>query len=355
MSIISGYAELIKIKIDKDHPVYPDLEEILHATKRSAEIVRQLLTFSRQQKDNPIRVNPNYVIKSNEKMLSAMVGENITLTLDLADDVCDIWIDTATFVQILTNLVSNSRDAIKDVGYIKIVTMNKYLDEAFCAIHPGCEPGDFAMIQFIDNGSGMDKETIERIFEPFFTTKEVGKGTGLGLSIVYGIVKQFGGYINVYSEPGKGTVVNIYFPKYIEKVPEMGLKESIKENEIILPKNKILVVEDNMMILEMLNKMLSLLDQDVIAFSDPVETLNSIDNFKNNVNILITDIVMPHMNGIELYKKLKSILPQLKVIFISGYPDDAYKELYKNIKPLIFLQKPFALDDLKEALKQIGL
>lgn len=355
LSIISGYAELIKIKIEKDHPIYPDLEEILHATKRSAEIVRQLLTFSRQQKVNPIRVNPNHIIKSSEKMLAAMIGENIELQLDLADDVYDIWIDTASFIQILTNLASNSRDAIKDVGYIKIVTMNKYLDEAFCAIHPGCKPGDFTMIQFIDNGSGMDKETLDRLFEPFFTTKEVGKGTGLGLSTVYGIVKQFNGHISIYSELGKGTVVNIYFPKYIEEVPEVEFEEKIKEEkEIILKKNKILVVEDDVTILEMLNKMLSLLNQDVIAFNDPVETLNSIDNFKDTVNILITDIVMPQMNGIELYNKLKSMLPQLKVIFISGYPDDAYKELFNNIKPLIFLQKPFTLEDLKSALEKIG-
>jgi len=356
LSIISGYAELIKIKIEKDNPIYSDLEEILHATKRSAEIVRQLLTFSRQQKVNPIRVNPNYIIKTNEKMLSAMVGENISLQLELADDVYDIWIDTSTFVQILTNLASNSRDAIKDIGNIKIITKNKYLDKEFCSMHPGCTPGDYAMIQFIDNGSGMDKETIDRIFEPFFTTKEVGKGTGLGLSTVYGIVKQFNGFINVYSEPGEGTVVNIFFPKYVEKFPEVTLPKDIKDKdrEVVIPKSKILVVEDDLTILDMIKKMLKLLDQDVIACNDPLEVLNAIEKYKDQTNILIADVIMPQMNGVDLYNKLKASIPHLKVIFISGYSNSDYKELMNDIKSSVFLQKPFTIDDLKEALKKIS-
>ncbi|MGB4269223.1 MAG: PAS domain S-box protein [Spirochaetota bacterium] len=360
LSIISGYAELIKIKIDKDSQIYPDLEEILQATKRSAEIVRQLLTFSRQQKVNPIRVNPNHIIRSNQKMLSAMVGENITVQQELADDVYDIWIDTTTFVQILTNLASNARDAIKDIGNIKIVTKNKYLDEKFCTMHPGSQPGDYAMIQFIDDGSGMDKETLERIFEPFFTTKEVGKGTGLGLSTVYGIVKQFNGIINIYSEPGKGTVVNIFFPKYVEQLPVVQLSGGARDNGrtedkgIGISKNNIIVVEDDLNILDMIKKMLLLLDQEVEAFNDPLEILQVADNYKNKINLLITDIVMPQINGIELYNKLKLIIPHLKVIFISGYSDDAYRELMNDSVPSVFLQKPFTIDDLKDALEKIG-
>jgi PAS domain S-box-containing protein len=354
LSIISGYAELIKIKIEKDNPIYSDLEEISNATKRSAEIVRQLLTFSRQQKVNPIRVNPNYIIKSNEKMLAAMIGENIKLKLELSDDVHDIWIDATTFVQILTNLASNSRDAIKDIGTITIVTKNKYLDEVFCSTHPGCTPGDFVMIQFIDDGCGMDKETLDRIFEPFFTTKEVGKGTGLGLSTVYGIVKQFNGYVNVYSEAGKGTVVNIFFPRYVEEVPAIQLKEEIKDTKIVLPKNRVLVVEDDNTILDMLKKMLSLLDQEVILYNDPNTALSMVDSYKDTVNVLIADIVMPQMNGIELYNKLKPLIPHIKAIFISGYSDDAFKEFINGIKPSIFLQKPFTLDDLKNALEKMG-
>ncbi|MCX8125079.1 MAG: PAS domain S-box protein [Spirochaetes bacterium] len=354
LSIISGYAELIKIKLGRDSSVYNDVDEILQATKRSAEIVRQLLTFSRQQKVNPIRVNPNYIIKSNEKMLSAMIGENIQLKLELSDDVHDIWIDTATFVQILTNLASNSRDAIKDTGTIKIITRNRQLDQEFCSIHPGCKPGEYVMIQFIDDGCGMDKETMDRLFEPFFTTKEVGKGTGLGLSTVYGIVKQFNGYINIYSEPGKGTVINIFFPKYVETFPDIQFKETKKDGGVILQRNSIVVVEDEITILEMLKKMLSLLNQEVIAFEDPITALSEAVKYKDTVNILIADIVMPQMNGITLYNELKSIIPQLKVIFISGYSDDAYKEFLHDIKPSVFLQKPFTLDDLKEALSKIG-
>ncbi len=353
LSIISGYAELMRIKIEKDNPIYSDLEEILHATKRSAEIVRQLLTFSRQQKVNPTRINPNYIIKTNEKMLAAMIGENINLQLNLSEDVHDIWIDSTAFVQILTNLASNSRDAIKNVGTIKIITQNKFLDEAFCQSHQGCKPGNYVQFQFIDNGSGMDRETIDRVFEPFFTTKEVSKGTGLGLSTVYGIVKQFNGYINIYSEQGKGTVINIFFPEYVEGTSGIILQEETKQQKTILPKNKVLLVEDDVNILEMLQKMLLFLDQDVVAFKDPVEALNSVENFKDTVNVLIADIVMPQMNGVELYNKLKSVIPLLKVIFISGYSDDTYKELIGGVKNALFLQKPFTINDLKEALIKI--
>lgn len=226
-------------------------------------------------------------------------------------------------------------------------------------MHPGCKPGDYAMIQFIDDGSGMDKETLERLFEPFFTTKEVGKGTGLGLSTVYGIVKQFNGFINVYSEPGKGTVVNIFFPKYVEQLPEVQLSGHVRDNGrtedrgIGISKNKILVVEDDLIILDMIKKMLLLLDQDVDAFSDPLEMLQVAENYKNNIDILITDIVMPQMNGIELFNRLKLIIPDMKVIFISGYSDDSYRELMNDSKPSVFLQKPFTIDDLRDALLKL--
>ncbi len=353
LSIISGYGELIKLKIDNNHELYPDIVEILNATKRSAGIVRQLLTFSRQQNVHPVRVNPNYIIEHNEKMLKAMVGEDITVQQELADDVYDIWIDVSTFIQILTNLASNSRDAIKDIGNIKIVTKNRYLDEEFCTMHHGCKPGDYAMIQFSDDGIGMDKETLDKIFEPFFTTKEVGKGTGLGLSTVYGIVKQFNGYINVYSEPGKGTVVTIYFPKYVEEIPSISTYSETENFESPLQKNTILVVEDDRNVLEMLKKMLALLGQEVIAFNDPLDAIQAIDRYKDTITIVITDIIMPHMNGTELYKKLLLVKPSLKAIFISGYSDDTYKDVLQSMQGTYFMQKPFTVEDLKKALNAI--
>jgi len=286
-------------------------------------------------------------------MLKAMVGEDITVQQELADDVYDIWIDVSTFIQILTNLASNSRDAIKDIGNIKIVTKNRYLDEEFCTMHHGCKPGDYAMIQFSDDGIGMDKETLDKIFEPFFTTKEVGKGTGLGLSTVYGIVKQFNGYINVYSEPGKGTVVTIYFPKYVEEIPSISTYSETENFESPLQKNTILVVEDDRNVLEMLKKMLALLGQEVIAFNDPLDAIQAIDRYKDTITIVITDIIMPHMNGTELYKKLLLVKPSLKAIFISGYSDDTYKDVLQSMQGTYFMQKPFTVEDLKKALNAI--
>ncbi|MGQ9842823.1 MAG: PAS domain S-box protein [Spirochaetota bacterium] len=353
LSMIAGYTELIKIKIAKDSSIYSDLEEIVNATKRSADIVRQLLTFSRQQKIHPTRINLNKIINTNQRMLKTMIGENVTMQLNLSDDVCDIWIDEAMFVQILTNLASNSRDAIRDIGTITITTQNKYLDEEFAATHLGCNPGEYVMLQFSDTGTGMDKETLEKIFEPFFTTKDVGKGTGLGLSTVYGIVKQFNGYITVYSEIGKGTVVNIFFPRYVEQVPELPQERAVKEVQKI-PKKTIVLVEDDVSILDMLTKMLTLLEQEVIAYNDPVQALNDSNRYKDTVAILITDIIMPIMNGRELYEAMKQICPNLKVIFISGYANDVFKEVGIDTEHSSFLQKPFTIDDLQKALKNIS-
>lgn len=353
LSIISGYAELIRIKITNDSPIYQDLEEIAAATKRSADIVRQLLTFSRQQNIHPTRVNPNSIIAHNRRMLETMVGENVMIKLDLSQDLWDVFLDVAMFVQILTNLASNSRDAIHDIGTITITTQNKYLDEEFAAAHPECNPGEYVMLQFSDTGIGMDKDTLEKIFEPFFTTKDVGKGTGLGLSMVYGIVKQFNGFITVYSEVGRGTVVNIFFPKYVEQVPELPQELAVKEVKKITKKT-IVLVEDDVSILDMLTKMLTLLEQEVIAYNDPVQAINDSNRYKDTVAILITDIIMPTMNGKDLYEAMKKICPNLKVIFISGYSNDVFKGIGIDMEHSYFLQKPFTIDDLQEALKNIS-
>lgn len=353
LSIISGYTELIKIRIAKDSPIYCDLEEIMNATRRSADIVRQLLTFSRQQNIHPTRVNPNSIIAHNRRMLETMVGENVMIKLDLSQDLWDVFLDVAMFVQILTNLASNSRDAIHDIGTITITTQNKYLDDEFCAAHLGCNPGEYVMLQFADSGIGMDKDTLKKIFEPFFTTKDVGKGTGLGLSTVYGVVKQFNGYITVYSEVGKGTVINIFFPKYVEQVPELPQELAVKEVKKITKKT-IVLVEDDVSILDILTKMLTLLEQEVIAYNDPVQAINDSNRYKDTVSILITDIIMPTMNGKDLYEAMKKICPNLKVIFISGYSNDVFKGIGIDMEHSYFLQKPFTLDDLQEALKNIS-
>ena len=253
----------------------------------------------------------------------------------------------------LMNIIQNSKEAMEKGGVIKITFDNvNCINENFV----NKVYNDYFCINISDEGIGIPEEYLDKIFDPFFTTKEAGKGTGLGLSVVYGIVKSFDGFINVYSEPGEGTVVNIFFPKYVERFPDVILAKDIndKDREVVIPKNKILVVEDDPTILDMIKKMLSLLDQDVVAFNNPLELLNMAENYKNQINILIADVIMPQMNGIELYNKLKTSIPHLKVIFISGYSDSGYKELMNDIKSSVFLQKPFTMDDLKEALKKIS-
>jgi PAS domain S-box-containing protein len=217
LSIISGYTEIAKEKSLMGETINSELDEIKHAVDRSTEIIRQLLTFTRHKQMQPERINLNDVIRQSRKMLSTLIGENIELRLDLKDDLEEIIIDRAMFIQIMTNLASNSRDAIRDTGTITITTENKHFDEEFCASHPQASPGSYILFKFTDTGCGISKKDIDKIFEPFYTTKEVGKGTGLGLSIVYSIANEFKGFITVYSEVGTGTTFNIFSRPLLKK------------------------------------------------------------------------------------------------------------------------------------------
>ncbi len=347
LSIISGYTELAKEKKRMGKEIGIELEEIQHAVERSTEIIRQLLTFTRHKQIQPERIRLNDIIHQSRKMLSTLIGENIELRLNLDDNLYYISIDRAMFIQILTNLASNARDAIQDIGIISISTQNKYLDIDFCLLHPQANPGEYVLFQFSDNGCGMDKDDLNKIFEPFFTTKEVGKGTGLGLSIVYGIVQQFKGFITVYSEPQNGTTFNIFFPKYSEETSTMGKIE--REFQKAHAHKNIILVEDDATILQMINKMLTNLGQTVVSFNNPIDALSFLKENTSHADILMTDIIMPGMNGKELFEKAKKILPALKVIYLSGYSDGIIAEI-KEDSSTYFIQKPFSIEDIKKAL-----
>ncbi len=347
LSIISGYTELAKEKTKLGEEISTELEEIQHAVYRSTEIIRQLLTFTRHKHLQPEKLNINEIIKQSRKMLSTLIGENIELRLDLDESLHETMIDRTMFIQILTNLASNSRDAIQDTGIITITTNNKYLDDDFCANHQQASPGEYVFVQFSDNGCGMSKENLEKIFEPFFTTKESGKGTGLGLSIVYGIVKQFNGFITVYSEPGIETTFNIFFPIFSG---ESAAIEKIKKEIQRAPAHRnIILVEDDMSILQMMQKMLVNLGQSIYTFNNPHDALSFIEENIPKTDILMTDIIMPGMNGKELYEKAKNIIPKIKVIYLSGYSDGIISEI-KESPETFFIQKPFTIEDIKKAL-----
>lgn len=350
LSIISGYTELAKEKNKVGEEIENELEEIQHAIQRSTEIIRQLLTFTRHKQAQPEKLNINKIITQSKKMLSTLLGENIELRLNLDETLHETILDRAMFIQILTNLSSNSRDAIRDIGTIVITTKNIYLDDVFCANHPHATPGEYILFQFSDNGCGMSKTDMDKIFEPFFTTKEVGKGTGLGLSIVYSIVKQFMGFITVYSELNKGTTFNIFFPIFSAETPVFEKNET----EVQKPpaSRTVILVEDDFIILKMLEKMLKNLGQTIHPFNRPVDALSFIEKNMPHAEILMTDIIMPGMNGKELYDKAKNILPGLKVIYLSGYSNGIIEEIMDD-SSTCFIQKPFTIEDIKKALNSL--
>jgi CheY-like chemotaxis protein len=259
----------------------------------------------------------------------------------------DLWpvkIDPGQVDQILANLCVNARDAIADVGKITIETGNAVFDETYCAQHAGFNAGEYVLLAVSDNGSGMDKETLEQIFEPFFTSKGVGKGTGLGLSTVYGIVKQNNGFINVYSEPGEGTTFKIYLSRHAGQAGDTR-----REGAANIPRGHgetVLVVEDEPALLTLSKRMLETLGYQVLAAGAPCEAIRMANEHAGEIQLLITDVVMPEMNGRDLAVRLHSLYPSVKILFMSGYTADVIAHrgvLDENVK---FIQKPFSMTDL---------
>jgi len=350
LEVIMGNAQLAMMQLENTAELKIFLNEILNASRRSAEITRQLLTFARKQITEPQIVNVNFVIETMLKMLGRLIGENIELIFNPENKIWNILIDPTQINQIIANLCINARDAIDANGIITITTNNVTLDEYYCSQAPDCLPGEYVMISVNDNGCGMDKEIMDKIFDPFFTTKEFGKGTGLGLSTVYGIVKQNNGFIKVYSEKGSGSTFNIYFPRYVTE-------NEYQETEIIDDKplgngETVLVVEDEQSLLKMIQIMLERLQYNVIAVSSPLEAIELVKSRGNEIALMLTDLVMPGMNGVELYEAINKINPHIKNIFMSGYTDLVIYEHIVN-KESNYLQKPFSMFDLAKKLKHV--
>ncbi|MEF3167848.1 MAG: PAS domain S-box protein [Deltaproteobacteria bacterium] len=342
LGVIMGYAELALSRIGQDSPVRGHLEKILSAAERSTGIIQQLLAFAKRQPAAPVVLDINKTAEGMLKMLKRLIGEDIALEWLPGPDLWKVKIDPAQVDQILVNLCVNARDAIADVGKITIETANVHLDEAYCADHPGLVPGDYAMLAVSDTGCGMDKETLEKAFEPFFTTKEVGKGTGLGLATVYGIVKQNSGFINIYSEPGQGTTIKIYLPRVGGEAAE------IKEAPKAVPGGRgetVLVVEDEEAILDLAATMLERLGYRVLR-ARTAEKAIEIAGLHREIRLLLTDVVMPGMNGRDLAGRLSAISPGLKVLYMSGYTANVIAHHGVLDEGVKFLQKPFTLSDI---------
>ena len=351
LSAILGHTELAMMQSISSEPVLDHLKAIKKASLRSADLVRQLLAFARKQTVLPKVLDLNDTVGGMFKMLKRLIGEDIDLVWKPGAGLWAVKMDPSQIDQILANFCVNARDAIAGVGKVTIETENSAFDEAYCAVHPGFSCGEYVMLAVRDDGCGMTKELIDHIFEPFYTTKEVGKGTGLGLATVYGIVKQNEGFINVHSEPGKGTSFKIYLPRFVGKALELAAEGMLEiqrgGGEMVL------LVEDEAASLEVGKAMLERLGYAVVTAGTPGEALRQALAHAAEIRLLITDVIMPEMNGLELAQKISEITPGLKCLFASGYTANVIAHHGVLDEGVQFIQKPFPLKDLASKVREV--
>lgn len=344
LTVILGYAELAQRKVDPGQSVHGDLEEIIKAGNRSTGITRQLLTFARKQTIIPVVLDLNKAVTNMLNMLRRLLGEGIDLVWLPGKELALIKMDPVQVDQMLANLCLNARDAIADVGKITIETGDVVFDEAYCADHIGFVAGEYVLLAVSDNGCGMDKETLDQIFEPFFTSKAAGQGTGLGLSMVYGIVKQNHGFINVYSEPGKGTTFRIYLSRCadhaVDAQREKAVETPLSHGETVL------LVEDEPALLKMSKVMLQKIGYRVLAAGTPGEAIGLAKKHAGEIHLLLTDVVMPGMNGKDLAERLHALRPDMKILFMSGYSVNMITGQGVLDESVNFIEKPFSMKDL---------
>ncbi len=351
LSVILGHTELALSDMDASQPFFAGLQEISKAAKRSADLTQQLLAFARKQTVAPKVLNLNEKVEGMLKMLRRLIGEDIDLTWLPGSNLGPVKIDPTQIDQMLANLCVNARDAIADTGWVTIKTDTAAFDAAYCATHVDFLPGEYVMLAVSDSGSGIDAETMAKLFEPFFTTKEMGKGTGLGLATVYGIVKQNNGFINIASTPGQGTTFSIYLPRHT--AGDEGIPESDAPWPLASGHETILLVEDEEMILDVTRTMLSLQGYHVLAALTPAEALRLAREHGDHISLLMTDVVMPEMNGRELAKNILTLCPNLKSLFMSGYTADVIAHRGVLDEDVHFIQKPFAIKDLCAKIREV--
>ena len=347
---ITGLAGFVREATEAGSQEREDLTEVLALTDRAAGLTRQLLAFSRQQKLQPEVLNVNLLICDETKMLGRLIGEDVEFRFLPGADVGNVLADAGQIEQIIMNLAVNARDAMPDGGTLIIETANVELDEEYARVHVSAVAGPHIMIAVSDSGCGMDKETQDRIFDPFFTTKEQGKGTGLGLATVYGIVKQHGGNIRVYSELGQGTTFKIYLPR-CEGEAEAKKAEGAAE----IPASRgetILFAEDEVSVLKLGKRMLESLGYTVLAVPTPSEARLLAERHGGRIHLLITDVVMPEMNGRELAEQLREVCPDMKSLFMSGYSANIVADRGVLDKDVRFIQKPFTLQNLAVKVRE---
>ena len=350
LTVISGYNRMILDELPPLDPLRDYADEILKAAERAGSLTNQLLAFSRRQIIQPRIMNVNAVVGQTEKMLHRLLGEDIQLVFDLKAQSGNIKADPNQIIQAIVNLAVNARDAMPTGGRISVETANVHLDETYVRTHLGVQPGEFVMIVMTDTGHGMDAATRQHIFEPFFTTKEQGKGTGLGLATVYGMVKQAGGDIWVYSEVGTGTTFKLYFPRVHEAASELT---SDGGDHRTLGGETVLVVEDENAVRDLTVKMLKQLGYVVLAAASGADAINISNAYTDRISILVTDVVMPQMSGRQVADVLRAARPDMKVLYLSGYTESTVIHHGVLDNAVDFLPKPFSREALGQKVREI--
>jgi two-component system, cell cycle sensor histidine kinase and response regulator CckA len=352
LTVIKGYTQLSLNHIQEGDPCRENIEEIKSAAERAAELTNQLLTFSRRQILDMKVLDLNTIVRGLEKMTGRIIGEDIEMFTVLDDRLGRVKTDPGQIEQVILNLVVNARDAMPAGGKLAIETANVVLDDTYARTHIGVTPGSYVMLSVSDTGCGISPEIKELIFEPFFTTKEEGKGTGLGLSTIYGIVKQSGGNIWVYSEPGRGTTFKIYLPRVEEETGALPVQDDTDH----LPKGKetVLLVEDDPSLRALAARVLRYQGYKVLEATNGHEAIGiARENVQERIHLLLSDVVMPHMGGRELVKRMKTLHSEIRVLFISGYTEHAIT-YHAGLKPgTPFLQKPFSPTALAKKVREV--
>jgi two-component system cell cycle sensor histidine kinase/response regulator CckA len=353
LTTIQGYAQLAMMSLKESVPFYENFNEIQQASVRAAKLTRQLLLFSRQQPMDLHSITLNETVDNLMKMLKRLIGEDITVQTDLDPNLWTNMADPGNIEQVIMNLVVNARDAMPEGGTIRIKTENVDIDEGYCEIYKYAHPGKFVCLSVEDTGVGMDKEIIQHIFDPFFTTKGIGKGTGIGLSVVYGIVKQHEGWINVYSELGRGSVFKVYLPVSSVESNGEAKEEVISIQDCHGKGERILLVEDDDGIREFAKRVL--FESGYVGFeaANAEEALSIFSKEKGDFNLVFSDVVLPEKGGLQLVDQLLSRKPELKVLLTSGYTDQKSQWPAICEKGYRFIQKPYGLTDLLRVVREV--
>ncbi|MBN1406728.1 MAG: response regulator, partial [Calditrichaceae bacterium] len=351
LTVISGYSDLILRDLPKEHKYFDKLYQVKLSGQRAESLTRQLLAFSRKQIMKPVVLDLNILISEMEKMLKRIIGEDIDLITIYQKDLLRVKADPGQIEQVILNLVVNSRDAMPSGGKLIIETKNIVLDNEYVSYYPEVKTGMYSLISVSDTGAGISKEIQTQIFEPFFSTKEKGKGTGLGLSTVYGIVMQSGGHVDLQSEPNIKTTFNIYLPAL--KKDAMTTKEQSNMDIDQGKKETILVVEDESTVRDFILAVLNKYNFNVIIAKDAKDAITIVNTYKKRIHMLLTDVIMPGMSGKDLSEKILKIIPKIKIIFMSGYTDDAIVKHGVLEEGINFIQKPFTPHQLIKIIKEV--